>query len=120
MNINLVRDKAQRQGGRQTAYLAVGDHTDLENWISVVIHVTHDGLVELDIGETDVRRLRFGDAEAEALAHVFARMPHAELGANIANALLDAAHIARQQLGRESARTPLESLFPQKSPVEVT
>jgi hypothetical protein len=82
--------------------------------LAVQVHVTTSlegaGDIELDIRETaDPRRIRMGEAEAEALAHVFSRMQGAD-GKRIAHALLDAAHLARVAQGQSSSRTPLEVL----------
>lgn len=100
----------------QTCYIAVGEHTghlDRAEALAVQVHAIqegeHAGSVEFDIRENFARRIIMGDEEAEALAHVFIRM-QGEDGQRVAEALLDAAHVARQALGKPSIRRPTDSL----------
>lgn len=110
MRLSELHARGAGLGGKQTAFLTVGDPSDIEKLITIQVHVTRAGMVEMDIGERQVRRLVFSPATAETLAHFFFGMPHPQLGANISNALLDAAHLAREQRGERSTRTSSEEL----------
>jgi hypothetical protein len=109
MRINTTGSKSPSQ----TWHIAVGEHTghlEHPDALAVQVHVVRSGAsecIELDIVEQGTeRRILMGELEAEALARVFARMAGAD-GQRIAAALLDSAHMARQDQGQESTRTAL-------------
>lgn len=86
----------------------------------IQVHVTQAGKVELDVllDLASPRRIEMDDVEAEALGHVFLWIRSYD-GPKVGNALLDAAHVARTRLGKESTRTPSASLAPAPSPLKV-
>lgn len=96
--------------------IAIGEHAGhlehaeaLSASVRVVLSGEHAGTIELGIHEQAENRIAMSAAEAESLAHLFVRMRGLD-GRKLADALLDAAHLARSSKGEVSARTPTEAL----------